>query len=258
MPLTKGNLNAGKADETAKVVAAAEAAAPAAEGAEFGAKSNMIAFVAPLGDPSRDDVTFNTVNGQREKTVTPRIVGYRFKALEAMDIPDIGTDDDFKGNPMSYKAENLGRTRHVQAGEEFDLTRFETGVLLSPPEYNGRVTGGQHEMVAAFNFGGTKGVDGAVAKASALAQIPTVSLRAVNGSIKDLQMIPVLKFTAEKTDKGVTRKTREILPGFEKWAPLCIETVRASSGAGASAPKAQRNKSCDAFLQILAKKAAQG
>ena len=72
--------------ETAPVEAPAEVAAPAGE---LGSKSDKIVLVAPLGDPSREDVTPRTVNGIEEKIITSTIVGYLFKALEPMDVPSV-------------------------------------------------------------------------------------------------------------------------------------------------------------------------
>ena len=119
--------------ETTKKATAAAVAAEATpvDVSEIGKKSGTIAFVAPLGDPSHADNTYTKgANGENIKATTAYIVGYRFKALEDMTVPECGLDKDATKNLMSYVDPN--GTRQVKAGEEFNLTRFEVGMLLSP------------------------------------------------------------------------------------------------------------------------------
>ncbi len=237
-------------DNAEKAKAASAATAEKVDEAVLGSKSDKIAFVAPLGDPSRDDVAYDA---NKERDVKPVTVGYAFKALEDMTIPDCGTEDDFKKNPMSYA--NPDGKKQVKAGEIFYLTRFETGMLLSAPEYNARATGGDMKVVVAYQRAGTKSSDGAVAKVSETTAIPNVSLRAMNGSIRDVKAINVLESKNVPIEGGNgTRKTRTLNPGFEKWAPLCATNVRKPS-AQPSAPKNQRNANAAAFLSIVASKA---
>lgn len=236
--------------------AAVNAQAPIAEvdSENLGIKSDKLEFVAALGDPSRDDVTPADVKKGTPKRIDPTIVGYAFKVLEDMEVPECGTGDDLKDNPMSYKDKD-GK-RMAKAGETIYLTRFETGMLLSQPEFNSRVTGGNMPVSVSYTFFGPKPKDGALPTVTSTSRIPSVTLRpAQTGqSIKDIQMIPVLTFTAEKDANGRPRKKRTIIPGFEKWAPLCKErTVAARPRAGATA-KAARNKKADIFLQIVAGK----
>lgn len=231
-----------------KVVA--EANAPVAQVADdvLESKCGTVAFVAPLGDPSKDDTTTVTVNGKQEKKVTPFIVGYRFKALEDMVVPECGTTAAFKKNPMDFK--DINGTKAVKAGETFDLTPFETGLLLSPPEFNGKASGGDKEVFCAYAMKGLKMKDGEVATASAANSIPRVVLRVTEGSIKDFDIIPVLNFTTEKGENGTTRKIRTILPGFEKWEPRCAQSApRTRTGSGKTATKSY-SKNAAAFMQM--------
>lgn len=212
----------------------------------LGAKSGAIEFIAPLGDPSKPDITIDPKT--KEKTTTHFIVGYRFKALEDLVVPECGLGDDARKNLMSFADKN--GTKAVKAGDEFDLTRFETGLLLAPAEYNGRISGGGKCFTVVY--GSLKSRDNIVTTD----EIPTVSLRAESGSIKDYNFIDVLTADPETNNEGkVIRKHRTIVPGFEKWAPLCKETIRAPKvGGGATSPKATRNKAAEAFLNIVAKK----
>ena len=87
--------------ETTKKATAAAVAAEATpvDVSEIGKKSGTIAFVAPLGDPSHADNTYTKgANGENIKATTAYIVGYRFKALEDMTVPECGLDKDATKN----------------------------------------------------------------------------------------------------------------------------------------------------------------
>ncbi len=258
MPLTKNNTKAA-AETAKKVEAAAVAEAPVYDAGVLGSKSDTIAFVAPLGDPSRIDNTY-APNEKGESTIagkTPYIVGYRLKALVDMVVPECGMGADARKNLMTYV--DATGTKQVKAGEEFDLTRFETGLLLAPDEYNGRITGEGKAFSVVYQQKKNPGAEaGKIADVSAASAIPTVSIRPESGSIKDYQILEVLSFTSEKVPVGNNghtqiRKTRTINPGFEKFEALCQAApprVRKSS----SAPKARRNAGAQAFLDIVNKR----
>lgn len=253
---------AEKKIELEKATAAAMADIPVQQIDEtlLGSKSDTVAFVAALGDPSDPDTTTVTdVGGQKDVRTVPRIVGYRFKALVDMEVPDCGTEDDLKSNKMSFVAAKKNNRRPVKAGETFDLTRFETGMLLSPIEFNGKATGGDKPVQAVYQMSKKTAADGSIAKVSAATALPTVSLRAVTGSIMDYEMINVLNFTTEeiKNDEGKVvskRKHRTILPGFEKWAPLCNVAQRRATSVAAKSPAAKRLSGADVFLKIVSAK----
>lgn len=239
-----------KTEAATKVEAAAQASAPDVNPTNLGSMSDKVEFVAPLGDPSHPDTT---KNADGTAVVTPYIVGYRFKALADMTVPECGLGDDAKKNLMSYKDKN--GTKQVKAGETFDLTRFETGLLLAPEEFNGRITGGGKIYYATFQINGLKSKSGQLAATGTASDIPTVALKSEGpGSIKDQQIIEVLSFTSEKQENGTTKKNRTINRGFEKWAPLCVAQAPRTSAGGSSAPKNVRNQKAAAFLQIVAKK----
>ena len=240
-----------KAEKAEKVEAAAQATAQTVSSDKLCSKSNLVALVAPLGDPSHPDTTI-TESG--EKKVTSYIVGYRFKALADLEVPECGLGDDARTNLMSFKDKN-GR-RMVKAGETFDLTRFETGMLLAPPEFNGRISGEGKNFYATFQTGTIKTKNGQVAQTTQTNDIPTVSLKPDGkGSIKDMKIIDVLTSKNVQGNGGVVRKERAIIKGFEKWAPLCLEKTRMSSGgSGSSAPANTRNAKAEAFLAIVSKK----
>lgn len=256
----KAAANAEKAEVKAKTSAVVEAeAAVETPDENIGIDSDKLKFVAALGDPSQDDVTYikDKETGKVDKKTDPVIVGYRFVADIDLEVPDVAPGDDLKKNLMSYKEEEITKTRLVKAGTEFDLTKFETGLLISPARFNGKATGGQIPVSCSYANTAKKTSTGAIASTSATAAVPNIAIRAITGSIKDVAPIPVLKFTSTKDPKtGQTRKSREILPGFEKWAPLCKTVVtRRSSSTGSTASKNVRNQGAAAFLQVVQSKA---
>lgn len=256
MPVTtkKGVATAPKTEVAEKTAATVAAEAPVTEeqvNAECGKLSDKLTFIAALGDPSRDDVTVKEVNGKQVRKVDPTIVGYRFVADIDLEVPDCKPGDDIKDNLMSFTGDPYN-TRHVPAGTQFDLTKFETGALISRVEFNGKALGGERQVVCAYTSVAKKTSNGQIAKTSSAVSVPTIALRALSGSIKDYEMIPVLTFKKEVGNQGQTKKVREIIPGFEKWEGLCKEAVRRTSARGTSAAKTNaRNKGAAAFLQIM-------
>lgn len=252
-----------KKEENTKAKAAVVANTEVTENVDesiLGSKSDKLAFVCALGDPSQPDVTnyIDPNTKQPTQRTDPTIVGYVFKALEDMEIPDCDTKDDFKTNRMSYV--NIDGKKSVKAGTEFNMTPFETGMLLSPPQFNAKATGGEISVTAAYSTLAKRNAKGQLQKVqSAEGQIPSVALRAVGKSmsIKDIKMRHVLTCTTEKLPNGQERKHRVLNPGYEKWAPLCKETQRRTSSAagGASASKIQRNRGAAAFMEAAKRKA---
>lgn len=241
-----------KAEKTKAVVKAEAEVKEASE--NVGINSDKIELVATLVDPSQDDR-----DGDR---VDPMVVGYRFKATIDLDVPDCPPTSDFKGNLMSYNSDMLGNTRKVKAGEEFDLTRFESGLLLAPEEFNGLILGGTFPARVVYMTVNAKDSKGNIVKTSSATPIPTVSIRALSGKIRDYKSIEVLSCKREVVNGGkAVRKIRTLNPGFDKFAPLTL-TESAGKSKGSSAPKAKadprtiRNDKADMFLQIVASKKA--
>lgn len=247
-----------KSTEAEKAVATATAEAPvsAETDVEWGAKSDTIHFLRSIGDPTKDDSDYPKVNGKVEKITIPTKVGYVFKCTEDIEIPDIDLGEKFThANQMSYKEDTLGRTRKVKAGEEFFLTKLETGVLLSRPEYNGCATGGQYPVSVVYSQTGMNASNGQKLQ-TAEAVLPKVSLKVRGswGSINRLPIDPIMTF--EKTvGKGNQSRyiNKKIIPGFEKFEILCKTTQRRTAGTAVAATNA-RNKSAAAFLSIFEKK----
>jgi hypothetical protein len=268
------NLDKTKKAEAEAPAVAAEAAAPAAVEAPaaeaaptgvaddtVGTLSDKIAFVAPLGNPLRDDVTTvkDKTTGAEEKKTTPFIVGYRFRALVDLDVPECGTTDKFKKDYMDYA--DINGTKHVPAGETFDLTPFEMAVLAARKEVNRTFSGGEATAVCAFS---KKEMQNKVGDASnvTVREFPRAVLRLSEGSIKDYPYVEVCTKTMETAEDGTQRKKGVINPGFEKWAPLCkttprTTTARSGAAAGDKTKKNLYDQGAANFMQILQSKGYQ-
>lgn len=215
---------------------------------KVGSKSDKVAFVACLGDPSNPDTDTTT------KVVTPTIVGYRFKALEDMDVPESipAQGTSLKNNIMACDPQNI-TLKHVKAGETFDLTKFETGYLASQEEYNCVFSGNPALPVSCAIA--TKGMnkDGSPMKTQD-SEIPTISLRAMKKgtSVKDVAMVEVLSFVKETQPNGTNKITRTINKGFEKFISLTLTAERSGGKRGANGPKTvTRNEKAVVFLNIV-------
>ena len=239
-----------------KEAAAVEASIPVTEQDNelLESLAGKISLVCPLGDPSVDDKTTVTIDGKSTVRTDPVIVGYKFVAEVDLDVPDCPPGEDFKtlGNLMSYTGDPFNTVK-VKAGQPFMLTRFETGVLLSREEFNAKVLGGEHPCTCVYTKSSKKTASGQLATTSSIASLPTVSLRAMSGSIKDIKMENVLTFTKEVQENGRVTKRRTIVPGYEKFENLTKTATRAKVG-GTKTAKAQRNDASKAFLQIISKK----
>lgn len=231
-----------------------EAVAPPAQAPKsdvaYGSARGDLSFVCPLGDPSNPDTTrVKLPDGGEDKKVTSTIVGYKFRVNKDMKVPECGTNEGFKNDPMNYK--EMG-WREAKAGEIVALTPFETALLLSQPQFNGGCDGGEKPVSCVYQTKSLKTKAGQVATASAAAAMPRVSLRATTGSIKDFDIEDVLTFTKQEVN-GVTRKIRTIKPGFEKWAPLAATAVRKTTGGSRESvdPTTVANKNAQAFLAFV-------
>ena len=98
-----------------------------------GSKSDKVAFVCALGDPSRKQARVEN------KTSVPSyvVVGYKFRALEEMTIPQA----PLKQGMRTILDVEEATEKQVAAGEEFHLNIVETAMLISRVEYAGRFSG---------------------------------------------------------------------------------------------------------------------
>lgn len=246
------------ADTKVKTQAAVNAAAPINADVDkslVGSMSETIEFIAPLVDPSVPDKTPIKIDGVERDITTGTIVGYRFKSSVPITIPDCGLDSGFrskKNGRMNFV--NINGERQVKAGEEFDLTPFEMGVLLSDEKYNSYALGGKNHVRVQYRMEGAEKKDGTVEMVSESTDVPGILLKGIDGCvIKTMEMIDVLTFVKEPaTGKGNPKIKRTIKPGFEKWSVLCeVGTRTAKAPAAKVDPKKTYNKSAQTFMNIV-------
>jgi hypothetical protein len=263
LSINKGALNkldvAATAEDKAVKEAAQAAAAEKVDNDILFSKSDTLTLIATLGDPSKPDVTNREIDGKMVAKTDPTIVGYQFVCSEDLEVPECGLGDDAKTNPMSYQ--NLTGTRKVKAGEPFNLTRMETGLLLSQPQYNARISGGGKAYTVAYQKS-NRGSAGSEASKAMAQPLPTVSLRGITVSVKEIPCKHVLSFdTEERVVKDASGKERtvkarinkKVMPGFEKFEPLCRQAPRKPANGEAAAPANTRNTSAQAFLAAIAR-----
>jgi hypothetical protein len=218
-------------EETVSVAAETQVVENETATPKYGYDRKKLAFVCPLGDPSNPDITKRVgKDGKEDVKTTSTIVGYKFEVLEDLRIPDCGTNEKFKKEPMNYV--DSDKWIDVKAGTVVCLTPFETALLLSQPGFNGGCEGGEKAVTCSYAFKAPKSKTGAVS-VSAMMETPRVSLRAVQGSIKDHIIEDVLTHTDVKNANGRVSKVRNLKPGFEKWAPLAQTADRRSVSSGA-------------------------
>lgn len=222
--------------------------------ATFGERSKDLAFVCSLGDPSVSDAT--KLNGQ--PVTLSRIVGYRFRALADMQVPDFGTTARFNG-PRLNDAEVTDRFREVKAGETFDLTRVETMALLSREEFGMCATGNPDapvQLVVRFAKMGTEAPQNS-------AQLPDSQLNLMSGaaykSIKELPILDVLDYIPSESGDRFASGTRTLKPEFEgtKFAPRSLtpeqRVTRRGKSAGVSADQRKQVNQAAAIQTLFAR-----
>lgn len=132
-PTPAGKVGVSKTEAFKNKGAAIRAQMSDDQKAAEGSKSDKVAFVCALGDPSRKQARVEN------KTSVPSyvVVGYKFRALEAMSVPKA----PLKQGMRSILDVEEATERQVAAGEEFHMNIVETAMLISKVEYAGRFTG---------------------------------------------------------------------------------------------------------------------
>ena len=259
-PVAEAKVEEAKVNETATDIEKAAVAGTTptevakVDNAVLGSLSATVAFVGPLGDKSRPDKTpADTTKGIAGRT-DPTIVGNAFRALVDMEVPDCGEPQNLRNNPMDFELSKKMNKKAVKAGETFYLTRFETGVLLSPPEFNAQATGGEFPVSVVYQR--SKKAPKAAAVVTSQTTYPGISLRPMNsnqGSVKDL-MINVLDVQVETgADGKTTKKIRTLRPEFApKFNSLCKVAERVAGTRTASTGSTKKyNEGAQNFMNIF-------
>lgn len=251
------NAEAAEKEKTEEVVAKAEApeAAPAVESQDvqdptIGSLSDKIALEAVLANPLRPDVISQKVDDKVDKVTKAFIVGYKFKALADMVVPDCGTTDQFARDYMNYA--DINGQKEVKAGEEFDLTPCEMAILACSKEVNKKFSGGRDVAVCCW---AKKDMDKVEVTAKTL---PRAVLRLQNGSIKDYPYINVVEKREELDENGAKRVYGVPVPGYDKFASLCNKQKRSAGVRASRSSKASSaptyDPSCARFMDVLRQK----
>lgn len=162
-----------------------------------GTKRDSLAFVSALGDPTKKQN--RSVNNLSLPSY--RVVGYRFKVLEDMEIPDIPFKED--GVTDVLDVVDICTMRMVRAGTVVDLNLVETALLLSRPEFAGGCTGEGESVIIDAKF-----------KKDRPVPLPALK-KTVPGSVKE-NMVLIAKMVMGADNKEIP----QIEPGFEKFAVL--------------------------------------
>lgn len=178
-----------------------------------GSKSDKVAFISTLGDPSRAQKR----RSEGKDLPSHQVVGYALKILEDMDVPNAPLKQGFKSptdcEPLTWVP--------AKAGETVYLNNLEVGALIAQPQFAGTFTGEGTVVKFSVKFSNDRPDP-----------LP-ILMKDGEGSIKE-QMILI----AESTEvNGV--KTWKPKEGFEKFAALY---VRKSAGGRGSANRSKKNE----------------
>lgn len=197
---------------------------------KIGTLSGAIELIGTVSDPSKKDkeVKKNKEGQIVDENVIGRIIGYRFKALQEVTIPDVGTTVYFKEDEMDFDPKTIKNTRVVKKGEEFNLTKFETALLLISPEYNAILTEGKYASTLVVQE-----LKGEQLRKDNRPKFPkSVYLKGNDVSIRKAPQFPAISV---KKDKKTGQLEKTVNPGFEKWSAFARKRI--------ATPAAIRNES---------------
>lgn len=195
-----------------------------------GSKSDKVVFVAALGDPNKPQARRE---GKEDKPSFV-VVGYAFKAKEDMTVPKANLNSNFK----SFMDVGEITEVPVKAGETFYLNVFETGALISRPEYAGKFTGDGVSVQFTVKFSNNREEP-----------LPVLN-KSGKGSIKENMILVADMVGATGDSKGTPQVKAEFAEKFgvlyEKRA-----AVRRSSAAGNNAAGESTSNMAAAFNEYL-------
>ena len=191
--------------------------------------SKQIELVATLGDPSQPDQgSYTNSKGEKVENTIAKIVGYRFRAKVNLKVPHCGHDIFLKSDLMGFEQQYINRRVEVAAGTLFDLTLFETALLLSRTEFNGVI--GDNDFVVAYTKQRKQSL-----RPDGRAKLPTSYIRGVSQSVRTLNQIMVISArTIKAKDGGRNKIEKQAKKGFEKWAALAQERAATASSIKAA------------------------
>lgn len=175
-----------------------------------GSKSGAVKFITALGNPKKP---VKRVQGG-ERLPSYEVVGYKFEALEPVQVPTCLPKKGAKSN-MDVEAPTW---REVKAGEQFDLSCAELGVMIAGIEYAGVFNGGGDEVILHVTISKARG------------GVPNTVLKRREGALKsDLTLI------ADKESGENGKSTYTVKPEYaDKFGYLFVQTQTNRGTAGAT------------------------
>lgn len=196
-----------------------------------GSKSDKVAFVCALGDPSRKQ---SRKEGKENKP-SFTVVGYKFKVLEDMEVPKAPLKADWKSlidvEPVTMVP--------VKAGTVVSLNLVETGMFITRIEFAGKFTGEGTEVSIS-------------AKHSQNRQDPLPALRNSSGSgsikVNMEEIADMVGATADGKNKGTPKIKDEFKDIF---GVLYTKKSAGKKSAGVSRKEGESTKNVAAAFRAL-------
>lgn len=187
-----------------------------------GSMSDKVKFLFPLGNPAK-------VGTRTEKGVEGidaiEVVGYEFEALADLEVPVIDRTGIPKNNIMGYKDVKWVT---VKAGEKFQLTRAELGLMIPDVKYAGVFSGNPENIVE---------LQITVSKASGGSYQPLTVLktRIIDENTKPIKANIVPVALKKEGTKGTSIKDFEVIDIYKEKFGYIFEEVQ-SLGRSSRAP----------------------
>lgn len=199
------------------------------QGVVYGAMSDKVAYLYALGNPANEGT--RSEKGTTDIPVV-EVVGYKLKALADIQVPVINREGIAKCDIMGYKEV---KWVPVKAGQEFDLTRGELGLMIQLPEYNGMFSGDPNNIVE---------VQVTVSKAAGNAYVP---LSVLKKTYIDENTTPIKANIANIAVKkagatGKSIKDFEVLPDYAEKYGYIYEEVRSAGRASGERSYSKRER----------------
>lgn len=238
--------NKKQTDATKTVDKAVTEAETTVEAGVLESRSKDVAVIANLGDPSDDDTITIETGGTKSTIKKPRIVGYRIKNVSDQPIEweEFGLTEKWsKNNRLDRGA--TSESKVLAPGETADLTLFETGFLISRPEFNASFSGGDFPVTGSYprpkNTSRNDSAELTEEQVLSFRLTPSPRPGQDNFRMADLPYEEILTFEAEQKENGRRSITsRTIKPEFEKFAPVANRSRRSTprrGGKSAAKPK---------------------
>lgn len=198
-----------------------------ASGVEKGQSSSKVAFVVALGNPAKMGTR---TEGKKEGIEVMEIVGWKFRAVEAVKAPVCKRENIAKSDTMGYSSIEW---IDVPAGGEFTLTPAELSEMIALEEYNGLFTGDPENQVE---------LHVTMPKVGQNKYAPNVTLKKIKIS-EDTRPIkavvdPVATLNPGAPEGSKSIKDYTVLPEYaEKFGYIYEEAVRTGKGGSTAGQK---------------------